>query len=51
MRTFFIVAMLGVVVSLTGCIPFFVSDHHEYRHDRYDRHPVRVDVVPVVEVH
>lgn len=53
MNTLLIVGVLGAAVFLTSCVPFYVEDRHEHRHDRYsnyDRHPVRVEVVPVVEV-
>jgi len=53
MRTLLIIGMFGIVISLAGCVlPVAVESHHDRRYydDGRDGYPVRMDVVPVVEV-
>ena len=52
MKTLVIISIIGVGLSLAGCIvPVAVERRHDYRH--YDNgrngYPARVDVAPVVE--
>ena len=53
MKTLLIISILGIGFSLTGCVvPVAVEHRRDYRHydDGRNGYPVRVDVVPVINV-
>ena len=53
MKILLILSIIGVVFSLAGCVvPVAVEGRHDYRHydDGRTGYPVRVDVVPVIDV-
>ena len=53
MKTLLVISIIGVGFSLAGCIvPVDVERRHDHRHynDGRNGYPVRVDVVPVIDV-